>query len=415
MGGSQQVMGISEKMRYLVNRGVNILCPENVEVGEEVDPKRIAKGVTIHSGCKIYGADTCIMTDAKLGYESPVAIYNCQLGSNVNLKGGAFHNSVFLDGVEIGSGAQIREGCLLEEQARCAHTVGLKQTILFPFVTLGSLINFCDCLMAGGTDKKNHSEVGSSYIHFNYTPNQDKATASLIGDVPRGVMLKEAPIFLGGQGGIVGPVRITYGVVVAAETVIRKDLLEENTLFIDYPARVSKKMPFHKGLYTNPKRLFNLNIIYIANLTALRRWYLDIRSIFMDEEIFRGALEKIDMNIFERIRRLEEVAMGMPTSIELYRKVKRRSDGIIEWKRRFHERWPYIKESLIKSKDVMGDLKKKEFFLGYLEDSIKKRGKDYLSAIKGLSKEEAKVGSLWLQDIVDRIAQGAKEMVSPRR
>ncbi|NTV96894.1 MAG: TOBE domain-containing protein, partial [Thiobacillus sp.] len=58
-----------------------------------------------------------------------------------------------------------------------------------PFVTPGSLVNVCDCLMAGGTDRRNHSEVGSSYVHFNYTPHQDKATASLLGDVPHGVML----------------------------------------------------------------------------------------------------------------------------------------------------------------------------------------------------------------------------------
>ncbi len=114
------------------------------------------------------------------------------------------------------SGAQVREGCILEEEANASHTVGLKQTILFPFVTLGSLINFCDCFMAGGTSRKNHSEVGSSYIHFNYTPNQDKATASLIGDVPKGVMINQAPIFLGGQGGLVGPSRIGYGTVIAA-------------------------------------------------------------------------------------------------------------------------------------------------------------------------------------------------------
>ena len=65
--------------------------------------------------------------------------------------------------------------------------------------------------MAGGTSRKNHSEIGSSYIHFNFTPHQDKATPSLVGDVPRGVMLDRAPIFLGGQGGLVGPVRIAYG------------------------------------------------------------------------------------------------------------------------------------------------------------------------------------------------------------
>jgi UDP-N-acetylglucosamine/UDP-N-acetylgalactosamine diphosphorylase len=86
-----------------------------------------------------------------------------------------------------------------------AHAVGLKQTILFPFVTLGSLINFCDCLMGGGTSRRNHSEVGSSFIHFNYTPRQDKATASLLGDVPRGVMLDQPPIFLGGREESSGP------------------------------------------------------------------------------------------------------------------------------------------------------------------------------------------------------------------
>ena len=118
----------------------------------------------------------------------------------------------------------------MEEQASIAHTVGLKQTILFPFVTLGSLINFCDCFMAGGTSRKDHSEVGSSYIHFNFTPNQDKATASLIGDVPCGVMLDQKPIFLGGQGGIIGPCRLTYGLTAAAGTIVRKDELRPDRL-----------------------------------------------------------------------------------------------------------------------------------------------------------------------------------------
>ena len=91
----------------------------------------------------------------------------------------------------MGLGAQVRETCILEEEASGAHCAGIKQTILLPFVTLGSLINFCDCLMAGGTSRQNHSEVGSSYIHFNFTPDGDKTTPSLIGDVPRGVMLAE--------------------------------------------------------------------------------------------------------------------------------------------------------------------------------------------------------------------------------
>jgi len=101
------------------------------------------------------------MEGATLGFEGPATIVNCQIGPEVELKGGFFSRSVFLEKASLGSGAQIREGCILEEEAGGAHCVGLKQTISFcRFVTMGSLINFCDCLMSGGTSRKNHSEVG---------------------------------------------------------------------------------------------------------------------------------------------------------------------------------------------------------------------------------------------------------------
>ncbi len=402
---------MKKKVEMLLKKGVKIISPETVEIGNEVDIDRIGKGVIIHAGCKIYGPDTYIDQGTELGSEATVSVYNCYIGKNVKLKGGVFYKSTFLDGVSIGLGAQIREGCLLEEKARCAHTVGLKQTILFPYVTLGSLINFCDCLMAGGTDEKNHSEVGSSYIHFNYTPNQDKATASLIGDVPRGVMLREPPIFLGGQGGIVGPVRIGYGVVVAAGTIVRKDLLEENTLFIDYPARVSKKLPFHRGFYPNPKRIFRLNILYIANLIALRRWYLDIRNSFMNRIIFKGAIDTIDTAIAERIKRLREVAYRMPDSIRLHKRIKGNNDRIIKWKERFYEKWPEIERYLLNAKEIKGDSKKREDFLKAVEASIKENGYDYIQVIKGLKEEDAKKGTEWLQNVVDEILKESKRII----
>ncbi|MBW2639499.1 MAG: UDP-N-acetylglucosamine pyrophosphorylase, partial [Deltaproteobacteria bacterium] len=200
------------KVEKLIQKGVKIPNPQSIEIGPEIVTDRISgDGVVIHAGCKLYGSSTLILRDTKLGYEGSVTIENCQVGPQVELKAGFFRNSVFLKKSSMGSGANVREGTILEEESSAAHTVGLKQTILFPFVTLGSLINFCDCLMSGGTSRKNHSEVGSSYIHFNYTPNQDKATPSLIGDVPRGVMLNQRPIFLGGQGGLVGPCRLEFG------------------------------------------------------------------------------------------------------------------------------------------------------------------------------------------------------------
>ena len=161
-----------------------------------------------------------------------MTIQDCQLGTGVKLKGGFAQDAVFLDGASMGSGAHVRGGTILEEEANGAHTVGLKQTILMPFVTLGSLINFCDVLLAGGTSRTNHSEVGSSYIHFNFTPDGDKTTASLFGDVPRGVLLDRHPIFLGGQGGAVGPVATGFGTVVGAGSILRDDVPEDDQLVL---------------------------------------------------------------------------------------------------------------------------------------------------------------------------------------
>ena len=206
-----------EKIVQLLNKGVHIPNPLTLDIGDEVTVDQISSnGVMIYPGCRIYGAGTVISSGVQLGKEGPVTVDNCQLGPSVELKAGYVNKSVFLEKANMSSGAHVREGCILEEEANGAHCVGLKQTILFPFVTLGSLINFCDCLMAGGTSRKDHSEVGSSYIHFNFTPDGNKTTASLFGDVPRGVMLNQPAIFLGGQGGVVGPARLGFGTVVAA-------------------------------------------------------------------------------------------------------------------------------------------------------------------------------------------------------
>ena len=134
----------------LMKKGVRFTCPESVEIGSDVSPDRISgQGVTIHGGCRIHGAETLICEGVELGEETAATVRNCRIGKGVRLKGGFFEGSTFLDGVQFGSGAHVRKGCLLEEESRAAHCVGLKQTILLPFVTLGSLINFCDCLMAG--------------------------------------------------------------------------------------------------------------------------------------------------------------------------------------------------------------------------------------------------------------------------
>ena len=371
-----------------------------MDVADEVDPARIAPNAFVHPGCRILGEETSIGPDCEIGAEGPVVIDNCQLGRNVQLKGGFFSGSVFFDGANMGGGAHVRSGCILEEQASGAHSVGLKQTILLPFVAAGSLINFCDALMAGGTSRKNHSEIGSSYVHFNYTPHQDKATASLVGDVPRGVFLKKRPIFLGGQGGLIGPCRIAYGSVIAAGGVCREDVLDENRLLVaSSPDPVCR--PYATGVYRGIGRIVKNNLVYIGNIKALREWYRLVRIQFMrdgfDEAVLDGGLRNLDLVLEERIRRLGDLADKMEYSIQWLQKNGGDSD-LINAQQRFRTEWPAIESKLA---DMRLDVPTE--FIDKIAVLPKENG--YIKTIKALEPDVREAGRAWLQGIVDRSEQ----------
>ncbi len=400
-------------IQKLMDKGVRFPVPESVDIADDVDPNRISgKGVVIHSGCRIFGHSTLILDHSHIGYEGPATIVDCQIGSRVELGSGYFKNAVFLTGASSGSGAHVREGTLLEEEASIAHTVGLKQTILFPYVTLGSLINFCDCLMAGGTDRKNHSEVGSSYIHFNFTPNQDKATASLIGDVPRGVMLNQYPIFLGGQGGLVGPSRLEYGTVIAAGTIHRKDERRSGRLIIGGGGGKSGNVPYIPGRYHGEKRIVANNISYIANLIALYQWYGTVRSQFISPEfsqpLFDGALQKIYMGIGERIQRFEEF-------IYKFREQRTETENVSEKlhnrQKEIGDRWPELRAFIESGLERAGDEEIGDRFLEALKNAIDQEGGSYLRVIKALDRQTAAIGTEWLQGIVDDVTSGSLEFI----
>ena len=358
----------------------------------------ISDEAIIHPGCRILGDSTSIGPGCEIGAEGPVTIENCQLGRNVSLKSGYFSGAVFLDGSSMAAGAHVRSGTLLEEEANGAHTVGLKQTVLLPFVTLGSLINFCDVLMAGGTDRKNHGEVGSSYIHFNFTPHQDKATASLLGDVPRGVLMNQNPIFLGGQGGLVGPSRIAYGSVIAAGGVCRADVLAENQLHVPAtPQPVT--CDYDQTAYKRVDRIVKNCLIYAGNIKALKAWYESARILFVrdafDQAVFDGALRNLNLILAERIQRLEQLAGNVSASMG----VGAAGDAAIATQKQFIEGWDSMREVL--SAPVAADVP-----TGLLTELKKEIPAGYLAAVRGLSAETRAATTDWLQSIVDDAANG---------
>jgi bifunctional UDP-N-acetylglucosamine pyrophosphorylase/glucosamine-1-phosphate N-acetyltransferase len=394
-----------EKVRQMLQKGVDIPNPLSLDVGDEVNIDQIsAEGVRIYPGCRIYGEKTVISAGCRFGYEAPVTIENCQIGAKVELKGGFFSQSVFLEKTSMGLGAHVREGCIVEEEANGAHCVGLKQTILFPFVTLGSLINFCDCLMAGGTSRQNHSEVGSSYIHFNFTPDADKTTPSLIGDVPRGVMLNQPPIFLGGQGGIVGPVRLGYGNVVAAGSILRKDYPQNNKL-IFAPAPAGSVRDFVPAIYPNMGRIVENNILYLANLAALEAWYTQVRRSFFETRefgplLYAGVMGQLGLAKKERLKRLRAMAQKSvaPVSQEGKRKPVRSRQS-------FYEQMESIEGVFSGNVQNGATQRSRDVFLEDFQKATANDRADYIEAIRHLPPEVSSKGVEWLKSLVDALCE----------
>jgi len=382
-------------LQTLHSRGVVFLAPETVYVAADVNPDRIAPGVTIHPGCRLSGAELSMGPGCVIGAEAPVTAVDCQLGAKVHLAGGFFDRSTFLDGFKAGSGAHVRPGCLFEEASSIAHTVGVKQTVFLPWVTSGSLINFCDCLMAGGTSRKNHSEIGSSYIHFNFTPHQDKATASLIGDVPRGVLLNQPPIFLGGQGGLVGPSAIEYGTVIPAGQIWRGDVTEPGRLVAKPGFHRTINTPYDPRQYHGIKHILRSNLLYIGNILALDLWYRVVRAPFMLSDPWRaacyvGARRRLAEILDERVVRLDELAKKVAQSLALNHPSPAETEH-----RAFVESWPAMKEVLAARLGARGAAAVPES-VAALVDALSKD--DYLKTVQALSPDQAQQLNAWLAD-----------------
>ena len=299
---------VERSVQALVDRGVTIVDPRQTYVAPEVRPERVCAGATLHPGTRLLGARTWIGTGAQVGAQGPANLVDAVLGEGARVDAGHLEGAVLLAGAAAGWGAHLRPGTLLEEKASVAHCVGLKHTILMSFVTVGSVVNFCDVLMSGGTSRHDHSEVGSGFIHFNFTPwgkRGDKATPSLVGDVVRGAFLREARIFLGGAGGMVGPRRVGFGSLAGAGQVLRRDV-PEGHLVIESPGEARKKL---RSALERPGPRAKRNIAYIGQLVALRAWYREVRRARLPAAsghapVIDAAIETLQLCIDERVERL---------------------------------------------------------------------------------------------------------------
>jgi UDP-N-acetylglucosamine/UDP-N-acetylgalactosamine diphosphorylase len=305
--------GLEAKLDLLEARGVSVIDRRQTYLDEAVNESRICRGAVLYPGTRLIGGRTFVGPGARVGTEGPVVLENTIIAENSEVASGYLNEAVMLRNARVGANAHIRVGSLMEEESSTAHAVGLKHTVLMSFVTMGSLINFCDGLISGGKSRREHTEVGSGFIHFNYTPwgkSGDKATPSLIGDVVHGVFLRQPRIFLGGLSGIVGPQKVGFGSLAIAGQVVRKEI-PSNRVFGDMPRKVDRE--FYSSTEA-PNRILKLNLEYIGQLTALQAWYREVRlaRIPVSREyvhirvVTQAALELLSVCIEERLEKLRQ-------------------------------------------------------------------------------------------------------------
>src|SRR5215470_372020 len=361
---------LEAKLDILASKGVAILDPRQVYLDEAIDLTRIRADVMLYPGTRLIGSGTFVGAGAKIGLEGPAVLENAVIGENAEVASGYLVDSVMLRDSRIGANAHVRAVTLLEEEASTGHAVGLKHTVLMSFVTLGSLINFCDGLISGGRSRKEHTEVGSGFIHFNYTPRGrtgDKATPSLIGDVPPGVFLRQPRIFLGGLSGLVGPQKVGFGSLTVAGQVLRREV-PSNRIVGDVARSIDEE--FHT-LNQFPSRILKLNLEYIGQLVALQAWYRHVRlariptsSEYEDLRIVtQAAIDLLSGSIDERVQRLRQFLdeRGLATPAL--------SSTIPPCPLKIEPSSPYV---------------------------------DHIDWLSGLSDADAQLGTLWLQSIVEQ-------------
>lgn len=302
------------RIAQLSDRGVDVWGADKVYIGEEVPLENFEAGAVLYNAT-ITGANTRIGAGSRIGVSGPARVDDCQIGRGCELGAGIYEGSTLLDGAKVRGFAELRPGTLLEEEAEAAHCCAFKNTILTAGVVAGSMINFCDALLTGGTSRSDHSEIGSGAVHFNFDPRGDK-WGSLFGDV-RGVLLRSAPIFLGGQCGLVAPLHVDFGAVTAAGSIVRRDVGPDCVKF--ETAQTGMVAGFDREVYPSLQRKFLSTADLIGTLWALDVWYEQVRLVHADERLkplYEAARKQAADHVKERVKRLEKIIAKLPRSLE---------------------------------------------------------------------------------------------------
>lgn len=273
---------MNDRLQQLIAKGVDIPAPESVVVGEEVNLDNVEAGVTVGPGTKILGAGTMIGAGTEI--QGAAVIKDSMIGRNCGLAAGEYADAVLLDSCSTVGWARVRGHSAWEEESNCAHNCDTKTTVLGYKVTLGSLINFCNVMMLGGTSPSLEvgAEVGSGTINFNFLPFGPTVGAlikpsTVVGSMESPFLVCDAAptryAFIGGHTSIIAPVIIGLGSVVAAKSRVNPGIYGEDNLIsggnIEEPmVRDVAKVRVLKDM--TPK--YAILVRQMATAVAFRKW-----------------------------------------------------------------------------------------------------------------------------------------------
>lgn len=381
--------GNRARVASLQRRGVDVWGPERVYVSPDVNLDAIEATAVIRQAT-LSGKDLSIAAGAVIGTSGHAEVSDCQIGPNAELGAGLFQGATLLNGVKVRGFAEIRPETLLEEEVDVAHSVALKNTTFTACCVAGSLINFCDLFLTGGTSRKDHTEIGSGAIHYNFDPRGDK-WGSLLGSI-RGVLLRSDPVFIGGTCGLVGPLEVGLGAVTAANCTIRRDV-PANTLVSTADRAVS--IPnFDRTSYGSLRRQFRVTVKLVATLRALEAWYELVRLPHApprEGHLYEFALKRVGVQAQERIDRLAKIIAKLEAG------VRASSSWIQADHRQLVQAWPNLRSTL--QQPVKPQLPPTRFTQAYAE--ARASGQGHLAALKTADACAAEAED-WLEGIVDR-------------
>jgi len=139
---------------------------------------------------------------------------------------------------------------------------------------------------------------------------------------------------------------------------------------------------------------------------ALEEWYTQVRLDFfrkqeLGEWILQGALEKLAMAKEERLQRLRALAAKMPDSM----KKDKPDSAMTVRKKEFHERITALCELVMEKSAPSKTMELKEAFLIAFQAHGTSSDRGYIETIKSLPHHTAKMGTEWLQQIVEDLCE----------